>query len=127
MSLDLPLVLFCLSHRSSLLAAFEQSEHFAVNVLAIGQQTLSNRFARPSLNDWEGVKYHTGAHGCVLLAGALGSLECAKRAVYPGGDHLSLVGEVVRVQSARLRAAGVLSGRLRHLHTRPVGRHAATG
>ena len=31
----------------------------------------------------------------------MGSLECAKRAAYPGGDHLILVGEVLRFQSAR--------------------------
>ena len=59
-SLDPPLVLFCLATRSSLLAAFEQAGHFAVNVLAKGQQALSNRFAKPSCNTWEGVKYRSG-------------------------------------------------------------------
>lgn len=94
-SLDPPLVLFCLANRSSLLGAFEQAEHFAVNVLGRGQQALSNRFARPSVNTWDGVTYEAGAHGCALLAGALGTLECVRRAAYPGGDHLILVGEVV--------------------------------
>src|SRR3954464_1369673 len=59
-SLDPPLVLFCLSTRSSLLASFERADHFAINVLAKGQQALSNRFARPSANSWEGVNYRTG-------------------------------------------------------------------
>ena len=95
-SLDPPLVLFCLANRSSLLAAFEQAAHFAINVLAKGQQELSNRFARPSSNSWEGVKHQIGESGCALLTGVLGTLECARRAAYPGGDHLILVGEVVR-------------------------------
>jgi flavin reductase (DIM6/NTAB) family NADH-FMN oxidoreductase RutF len=99
-SLDPPLVLFCLSTRSSLLAAFEQAGHFAVNLLAKGQQALSNRFARPSCNTWEGVAYRTGTHGCALLTGALGIFECARRAAYPGGDHLILVGEVLRFETA---------------------------
>lgn len=95
-SLNPPLVLFCLSNRSSLLTVFEQAAHFAVNVLAIGQQALSNRFAKPSVNTWEDVRFRLGQHGCALLTGALGTLECARRAAYPGGDHLILVGEVVR-------------------------------
>jgi flavin reductase (DIM6/NTAB) family NADH-FMN oxidoreductase RutF len=94
-SLDPPLVLFCLSTRSSLLAAFEQAEHFAINVLAKGQQALSNRFARPSLNSWDGVNHRCGAHGCALLADAVATFECARRTIYPGGDHVILVGEVI--------------------------------
>jgi flavin reductase (DIM6/NTAB) family NADH-FMN oxidoreductase RutF len=95
-SLDPPLVLFCLSNWSSLLEAFQNADHFAVHVLAKGQQELSNRFAKPSLNTWEGVKYRESEHGCALLTGVLGSLECARRAVYPGGDHLIVIGEVLR-------------------------------
>jgi flavin reductase (DIM6/NTAB) family NADH-FMN oxidoreductase RutF len=99
-SLDPPLVLFCLATRSSLLPAFEQAGHFVINVLAKGQQALSNRFARPSLNTWEGVKYRCGTHGCALLTDALGTFECVKRGAYPGGDHLILVGEVLSVETA---------------------------
>ena len=72
-SLDPPLLLFCLATRSSLLAAFEQAGHFAINVLGKGQQALSNRFARPSSNTWEGVTYQSGAYGCALLAGTIGA------------------------------------------------------
>jgi flavin reductase (DIM6/NTAB) family NADH-FMN oxidoreductase RutF len=99
-SLDPPLVLFCLATRSSLLAAFERAGHFAVNVLAKGQQALSNQFARPSANTWEGVTYRSGAHGCALLTGALGTFECARRMAYPGGDHLILLGEVLCFETA---------------------------
>src|SRR6476660_9608171 len=77
-SLDPPLVLFCLATRSSLLSAFEQAGHFAVNVLAKDQQALSNRFARPSSNTWADVKYRIGSQGCALLAGTLGVFECAQ-------------------------------------------------
>jgi flavin reductase (DIM6/NTAB) family NADH-FMN oxidoreductase RutF len=94
-SLEPPLVLFCLASRSTLLQWFERSEHFAVNVLAKGQQALSNLFARPSVNTWEGVHYRIGAHGCALIAGTLGTFECARRDVVPAGDHLIVVGEVV--------------------------------
>ena len=99
-SLDPPLVLFCLSTRSSLLPAFEKASHFTVNVLAKGQQALSNRFAKPSTNTWDGVKFKCGTHGCALLHGALGAFECARRAVSPGGDHVILLAEVLRFEAA---------------------------
>lgn len=98
-SLDPPLVLFCLATRSGLLAAFEHAGHFAINVLAKGQQVLSNRFARPSSNTWEDVRYQIGSYGCALLTGALGTFECARHDTYPGGDHLILVGRVLRFEA----------------------------
>jgi flavin reductase (DIM6/NTAB) family NADH-FMN oxidoreductase RutF len=99
-SLDPPLVLFCLSTRSSLLGAFEQASHFTINVLGKGQQALSNRFAKPSVNTWDEVKYRTGPDGCALLSGALGGFECARHGAYPGGDHVILVGRVLRFEAA---------------------------
>jgi flavin reductase (DIM6/NTAB) family NADH-FMN oxidoreductase RutF len=98
-SLDPPLVLFCLSTRSSLLPLFEQASHFTVNVLATGQQAVSNRFAKPSANTWEGVKYRCGTHGCAALADAISVFECARRSIYPGGDHVIVVGEVLRFET----------------------------
>ena len=99
-SLDPPLVLFCLSNWSTILDAFQSCDHFAVNVLAKGQQELSNRFARPSLNTWESVTYRESEHGCALLSGVLGGLECKRRATHAGGDHVILIGEVVRFDIA---------------------------
>src|SRR5262245_2617233 len=98
-SLDPPLVLFCLSTRSTLLPAFEQAPHFTINVLATGQQALSNRFAKPSMNTWDGVKYRCGTHGCALLADAIGVFECARRSIYRGGEQVILVGEVLRFET----------------------------
>ena len=94
-SLEPPLVLFCLSVRSSLLTAFVESDHFAVNVLAASHQAVSQRFARPSVNTWDGVQFRIGTCGCALLSDALATFECARHGVYPGGDHVILVGRVL--------------------------------
>jgi flavin reductase (DIM6/NTAB) family NADH-FMN oxidoreductase RutF len=93
-SLNPPLVLFCLSTRSRLLTTFENAGHFTMNVLAKDQQALSNRFAKPSMNDWDGVPFHPGQNDCAVLDGVAGALECARRAAFPGGDHVIIVGEV---------------------------------
>jgi flavin reductase (DIM6/NTAB) family NADH-FMN oxidoreductase RutF len=102
-SLEPPLVLFCLSARSTLLRAFEAAPYFAVNVLATGQQALSNRFARPSVNTWDDVRYRDGPCGCALLADTIGCFECARRATYSGGDHTIFLGEVLRFEIAPSR------------------------
>jgi len=102
-SLEPPLVLFCLSTRSSLCEVFACASHFAINVLAAGQQTLSNQFARPAVNTWDGVRYRAGEHACALLSGVLCTLECARYATYPGGDHVILVGEVLRFETAAVQ------------------------
>ena len=94
-SLEPPLVLFCLSVRSSLITAFAQTNHFAVNVLAINHQTVSKQFAKPSANTWDGVQFRVGACGCALLSDALATFECARHGVYPCGDHVILVGRVI--------------------------------
>jgi flavin reductase (DIM6/NTAB) family NADH-FMN oxidoreductase RutF len=95
-SLNPPLVLFCLSTRSRLLTMFENAGQFNVNVLAKNQQALSNRFAKPSMNDWDGVAFHTGDNGCAVLNDVAGTLQCARRSAFPGGDHVIIVGEVTQ-------------------------------
>lgn len=96
-SLDPPMVLFSLNLRAYSLAAFLSSHHFAVNVLSQDQAKLSNQFARALGEKWEGVDYITWDSGCPILKNALASFECKIRHTYRGGDHVILVGEVLRI------------------------------
>ena len=98
-SLDPPLVLFCLLNRANSYAIWERAEHFTMNILTEGQQSVSNAFARPSNNPWAGIACHLGSNGCAVLDGAAASLECSKHAHIPGGDHLIIVGRVTHVHS----------------------------
>ena len=47
-SLDPPLILWCMTRDSNMLGEFEACTHFAVNILAADQADLSRRFAMPS-------------------------------------------------------------------------------
>lgn len=49
-SLDPPLVLWCLGRESPNVAIFESATHFAVNVLAADQKAISQRFADSTLD-----------------------------------------------------------------------------
>ena len=95
-SMDPPLILWSLSNRSPSLAAFCEGSHFAVNVLADEQIELCSRFGRPVPDKFDGLDLAAGAGGAPLLPGAVAQFECALEAVYPGGDHLILLGRVLR-------------------------------
>ncbi|MBI1206706.1 MAG: flavin reductase [Azospirillum sp.] len=94
-SLDPPLVLFCLGRLSQLYQPFIGSRVFAINVLAADQCALSVRFAAQDRRErWRGIAYHQSDSGCPLLDGCLAHLDCTTEAVHEGGDHIILVGRV---------------------------------
>jgi 3-hydroxy-9,10-secoandrosta-1,3,5(10)-triene-9,17-dione monooxygenase reductase component len=98
-SLEPPLVLWCIALTTPSFAAFRDCSHYAINVLSADQEELSNRFANPSPNKFAGLDYTSGLGDCPLLTGAISSFECSNAHQYPGGDHLILVG---RVESYRV-------------------------
>lgn len=100
LSLDPPLVLFCVARSSQSLAAFSSAPGFAVNVLADDQQELSVRFSRRDLQDrWGGLAVDTWDTGAPILKGCLAVLECDRHDLLDGGDHVIVVGRVRRLES----------------------------
>jgi 3-hydroxy-9,10-secoandrosta-1,3,5(10)-triene-9,17-dione monooxygenase reductase component len=95
LSLDPPLVQWALRCESPTLPAFQAAEHFAINVLTEAQLELSRRFASSNARRFEVGRWHSGHHGCPVLAGALAVFECRKRSAERHGDHLLLIGEVL--------------------------------
>ena len=95
-SLDPPLILWSLSLSSPNLEAFRKASHYAVNVLSVNQQKISDRFASRSNKSFAGIPRHTGLSGVPLLEGCCACFECTNEAHYPGGDHLIFVGHVER-------------------------------
>lgn len=96
-SLTPPLVLWSPARKSSRFAAFEAASHFAVHVLSAGQRALAERFAR-SGDYFGGVDFLSGLGDAPLLAECAVRLECRHAAGYDGGDHLIVVGEVLRIE-----------------------------
>jgi flavin reductase (DIM6/NTAB) family NADH-FMN oxidoreductase RutF len=92
LSLDPPLILFSLSKKANILAHFQRTQCFAVNILAHTQEYLSNVFARPSSASWDTAPYSEGSNGCALFADVLAQLECSRYAEIDGGDHRTFFG-----------------------------------
>ncbi|MGE5517879.1 MAG: flavin reductase family protein [Bacteroidota bacterium] len=94
LSLEPPLVLFCLGTKTSSIESFKTNGHFAINVLSETQRDLSIRFASRSEDKWAGMKWDAGVSGVPVLNGCLATLECKLVNTIEGGDHLIFVGEV---------------------------------
>src|SRR5690606_38281882 len=98
LSLNPPLVLFCLYRKSGSFEHFEAAEGFGVSALRHDQQELSNRFAMPHPDRFAELKYTVGETGAPLLDDAWGKMECRTRFRYDGGDHVIFVGEIIFIE-----------------------------
>jgi len=94
LSLDPPLVLFCLDLKAMSFDAFGTASHFNINILADDQEELSSHFAKSGTDKWAGVNFETSESGCPVLPNCIAVLECRKRDIHDGGDHIIIVGEV---------------------------------
>jgi len=97
LSLEPPLVLFCLDKVTGSRAAFIEGSHFMVNILTEAQRELSVHFSTPENNRFEKLEYDTWDSGCPVLKGCAANLECERGAVHDGGDHFIVVGKVCRL------------------------------
>jgi len=97
-SLDPPLVLFCLDKAADCLDVFTTASGFAITVLAADQQELSVRFAGHP-DRWAGVATEIWESGAPVVTGGLAAMDCARHAVHDAGDHVILVGRVLRLHS----------------------------
>ncbi|MBJ7553495.1 p-hydroxyphenylacetate 3-hydroxylase reductase component [Marinomonas spartinae] len=98
-SLDPPLILWSIVKTSSSYAIFEQSEHFAVNILAADQIDLSNNFAKPSDDKFANIEYTSGVGGSPILSNTAANFQCEKYQVVDGGDHWIMIGKVVAFEN----------------------------
>ncbi|MNF42108.1 p-hydroxyphenylacetate 3-hydroxylase, reductase component [compost metagenome] len=94
-SLEPPLVLWSIDKRSSSLEVFQRAGHFAVNILAADQVDLSNQFARPRDDKFEGVACDSGIGGAPLFPDCAARFQCEMHQQVDGGDHVILIGKVL--------------------------------
>ncbi|MGH9280771.1 MAG: flavin reductase family protein [Acidimicrobiales bacterium] len=93
-SLDPPLVSFCVSKESSTWPTIRETGAFCVSVLAEDQEHLSRVFATSGADKFAGVGWEPAPSGAPVLAGSLAWIDCALDAEHDGGDHLIVVGRV---------------------------------
>ena len=99
-SLEPPLVLWSVTKTANSAPAFKRAQHFAIHVLSFDQSELSNLFAKRGEDKFGNAKHTIDANGVPVLDGVASRFDCRQWAVYEGGDHWIIVGEVIGFERA---------------------------
>lgn len=116
-SLDPMLVLVCVDKKARIAPHLLQAEGFSLSFLGADQEALSVYFA----GLWQGDEpppftFQMWA-GQPLLTGCIGAVACRRYAIYEGGDHWIVLGEVIALHHTAEAADPLIffSGRYRRL------------
>ena len=99
-SLDPPLVLWNQALNSQSHPVYCEADRFVINILAEDQVEVSNKFARPGEDKFDGIAVSEGLGGVPVIDGCCAVLECRKFATHEGGDHAIFIGEVENIISS---------------------------
>ena len=92
-SLDPPLVLWCLGNTSDSYALFSQTDHYAINVLAAGETDFAMRFAGKGDQQVARDEFTILTTGAPALTQAIATFDCVVVQRVEAGDHLILIGQ----------------------------------
>jgi len=99
-SLDPPLILFCLGNTAFHADDFLRTDTFAVNILKADQEALSNRFAEERHDDFSDLPIGSLTTGSPILKRSLAALDCRTEARHRAGDHVIIIGRVCEIEPA---------------------------
>ena len=95
-SLDPPLVSWCIRKDSGRLLAFIESTAHTISILSRQHETCCRHIAGQGTHSLAGVPLQDTEVGPPAVAGALAFLECRTAAIHDAGDHLLVLSEVMR-------------------------------
>jgi flavin reductase (DIM6/NTAB) family NADH-FMN oxidoreductase RutF len=95
-SLDPPLILWCVHRQSQRFETFVNADAFTVSILDATHEAVSSRLAKPGEHWLDGIPLAATETGAPALADALAVFEARREAVYDGGDHAVVLGRVER-------------------------------
>lgn len=98
-SLDPPLLSVCLAKSMSCCQIFEDSTHFAINILAEAQEDISNLFASFKGDRFAKVDWHPDEYGSPIIEGVTTSFSCSNYQTIDAGDHMVLLGKIEKFSS----------------------------
>jgi len=95
LSLDPPLVVFAPGRTSTTWPRLRDLGRFCVNVLAEGQDDVSQNFAGSGADRFAGVRWTPSAQGSPVLDDVVAWIDGRLWAEYDGGDHTIVVAQVL--------------------------------
>lgn len=94
-SLEPPLVGFCVMKDSGTWPLIRAADSFCVNVLGEHQEDVSRQFSAPGIDRFDGLAWEPTPSGSPRLLDALAWIDCRIDAVHDAGDHDICVGSVL--------------------------------
>lgn len=100
-SLEPPLVSWCVDKSSTRFEEFHQAEFFTISVLTAEQQGVSDLFAMRSWDEtvFDDTEWFSGHNNVPQLPDVSARFHCQTKHLYEGGDHLIVVGAVLQYES----------------------------
>jgi flavin reductase (DIM6/NTAB) family NADH-FMN oxidoreductase RutF len=86
-SIDPPLVAFCVQWTSTTWPRLEHLPHLGISVLAEQHSTAAQRLSSKTEERFAGVTFEVSADGALFVGGAAAWLDCSVQSVVPAGDH----------------------------------------
>ena len=106
-SLEPPLLSWCLDNNSQLFSDIMAAERFTVNILAADQQALSDRMARPGDHGFADDEWFKSQSGAPFVVGALAQFDCHIHDTVVAGDHVMFIGAIDEVQACTSERAAL--------------------
>jgi flavin reductase (DIM6/NTAB) family NADH-FMN oxidoreductase RutF len=97
-SLNPPLVLFCPARSLSSFHTYNTATHFSASILPAGAESASNHFAKAASGKWNTVPHSLSELGLPFLDFAIASFDCEVMARHEAGDHVIVIGRVLRAR-----------------------------
>ncbi|MCC2646104.1 MAG: flavin reductase [Rickettsiaceae bacterium] len=95
-SLEPPLILFCLHNDSSTLPVLNEQKKCAISILSEQQSAISENFAYKRGNKFNDIDYYLSSTlKYPIITNALGWLECTINNTHLAGDHTVFICEVI--------------------------------
>ena len=110
-SLNPPMLLFCIDKSSDSADLYRSAPRFAVNVLSGAQKELSTRFSTGTGDRFDGIEWQWSPEGNPVITGAVSHFNCETGRVVDAGDHLVIIGTVASLETGDGPSLGFHRGR----------------
>ncbi|MGB0935714.1 MAG: flavin reductase family protein [Alphaproteobacteria bacterium] len=96
-SLDPPLILYCMKRTAEAYANLIASPFFGVSILSDKQELLARRCTQKGGGELTDLEFFTGHNDCPLIKNAAANFVCDLHHLHSGGDHSVILGQVLDV------------------------------
>jgi 3-hydroxy-9,10-secoandrosta-1,3,5(10)-triene-9,17-dione monooxygenase reductase component len=93
-SLEPPLVLFCIATTSSTWVQLQQSPTFAISILAAHHEPVCRQLSMKGVDRFADLEWGDAPSGSPIIGGAVAWFDCTTAQRHLAGDHEIVVGEV---------------------------------